>query len=262
MYQTIILEKINGVAKLTLNRPDKLNSFNVQMHQELQGALDDIAMDGETRCLLLTGAGRGFCAGQDLGDRAVSADQAAPDLGKSVEQFYNPLIRRITTLKMPVVCALNGVAAGAGASIVLACDIVLAARASSFILSFAKVGLVPDSGSSWHLARAIGMPRAKAMAMLGTKIKAEQAEQWGLIYQVVDDEQLSAEADKLAAHLALQPTQALANIKELLHTSFDYSLNEQLERERKAMQHLGRSDDYREGVASFMEKRVPAFTGK
>jgi 2-(1,2-epoxy-1,2-dihydrophenyl)acetyl-CoA isomerase len=262
MYQTIVVEKADGVAKLTLNRPDKLNSFNVEMHQELQSALDDIASDGETRCLLLTGAGRGFCAGQDLGDRAVSSDQAPPDLGMSVEKFYNPMIRRITGLKMPVICALNGVAAGAGASLVMACDIVVAARSSSFILSFAKVGLVPDSGSSWHFARAIGLPRAKAMAMLGTKVKAEQAEQWGIIYQVVDDESLVEESSKMATHLAKQPTEALANIKELVHTSFDYSLNEQLERERKAMQHLGRSHDYREGVASFIEKREPQFRGK
>jgi 2-(1,2-epoxy-1,2-dihydrophenyl)acetyl-CoA isomerase len=262
MYQTIVLEKSNGVAKVTLNRPDKLNSFNVQMHEELQSALDDIATDGESRCVLLTGAGRGFCAGQDLGDRAVSSDQTAPDLGMSVEKFYNPLIRRLTNLKMPVICALNGVAAGAGASVVMACDIVIAARSASFILSFAKVGLVPDSGSSWHFARAIGLPRAKAMAMLGTKIKAEQAEQWGLIYQVVDNEALESTSTEMAAHLAKQPTEALANIKELVHTAFDYSLNEQLERERKAMQHLGRSHDYKEGVASFMEKREPKFKGK
>jgi len=262
MYQTIVLKKTKGVAKITLNRPDKLNSFNVQMHEELQLILDAIATDGETRCILLTGAGRAFCAGQDLGDRAVSSDQAPPDLGLSVEKFYNPLIRRLTNLKMPVICALNGVAAGAGASIVMACDIVIAARSASFILSFSKVGLVPDSGSSWHFARAIGLPRAKAMAMLGTKIKAEQAEQWGLIYQVVDDESLAKESAELAAHLAKQPTEALANIKELVHTAFDYSLNEQLERERKAMQHLGRSHDYKEGVAAFMEKCTPNFKGK
>jgi len=262
VYQTIIVEKNSGVAKLTLNRPDRLNSFNVQMHQELQTALDDIATDGQTRCLLITGAGRGFCAGQDLNDRAVTADGQAPDLGLSVEKFYNPLIRRITNLKMPVICALNGVAAGAGASLVMACDIVIAARSASFILSFAKVGLVPDSGSSWHFTRALGLPRAKALAMLGNKLKAEQAEQWGLIYQVVDDETLMEEAQNMTEHLAKQPTEALANIKELVHTSFDYSLNEQLERERKAMQHLGRSHDYKEGVAAFIEKREPQFKGE
>ncbi len=262
MYQTIVLEKENGVAKLTLNRPDRLNSFNVQMHQELQAALDDVATDQESRCLLITGAGRGFCAGQDLNDRAVSADDEAPDLGMSVEKFYNPLIRRVINLKMPVICGLNGVAAGAGASLVMACDIVVAAKSASFILSFAKVGLIPDSGSSWHFARAVGLPRAKAMAMLGTKVKAEQAEQWGLIYKVVDDDILHEETNQMALYLAKQPTEALANIKQLVHTAFDFSLNEQLERERQAMQHLGRSHDYREGVAAFMEKREPEFKGK
>ncbi len=262
MFETIKLEKSNAIAVLTLNRPDRLNSFNAQMHEELQSALDDVATDGETRCLVITGEGRGFCAGQDLGDRAVTADGQAPDLGMSVEKFYNPLIRRITNLKMPVVCALNGVAAGAGASLVMACDIVIAARSASFILSFAKVGLVPDSGSSWHFTRALGLPRAKALAMLGNKLKAEKAEQWGLIYQVVDDENLMGEANRLSSYLATQPTEALASIKELIHTSFDFSLNEQLERERKAMQHLGRSHDYKEGVAAFMEKREPKFKGK
>ncbi|MDQ7050161.1 MAG: 2-(1,2-epoxy-1,2-dihydrophenyl)acetyl-CoA isomerase PaaG [Enterobacterales bacterium] len=258
-------KKNKAITKLTLNRPQRLNSFNLQMHQELQQALDDIATDGETRCVLITGAGRGFCAGQDLNDRSVNSEAAekakAPDLGKSVESFYNPLIRRITNLRMPVVCALNGVAAGAGASLVMACDIVIAARSASFILSFAKVGLVPDSGSSWHLARAIGMPRAKALALLGNKLKAEQAEQWGLIYQVVDDEQLVAESTQLVEHLATQPTEGLARTKKLIHSSFETSLNEQLEKERLEMQTLGRSHDYQEGVASFIEKREPKFKG-
>lgn len=261
-YQNINLELTAGVAKITLNRPDKMNSFNVAMHEELQHALDYIAADENTRCLLLTGAGRGFCAGQDLGDRAVAVDDSRPDLGQSVEKYYNPLIRRLTGLNMPVICALNGVAAGAGASIAMACDIVIAARSASFILSFCKVGLVPDSGSSWHFTRALGLPRAKALAMLGNKLSAEQAEQWGLIYQVVDNEALEQESMTLATHLASQPTQALANIKNLLNTSFDHSLHEQLEREREAMQRLGKSDDYKEGVAAFMEKRPAIFNGK
>ena len=261
-YLTITLEKNNGVAKLTLNRSDKMNSFNVQMHEEIRDALDDIASDGESRCLLLTGNGRGFCAGQDLGDRAVAADDTRPNLGLSVEKYYNPLIRRLTGLKMPVICALNGVAAGAGASIAMACDIVIAARSASFILSFCKVGLIPDSGSSWHFTRALGLPRAKALALLGNKLSAEKAEQWGLIYQVVDNEVLADESMTLAEHLASQPTEALANIKRLMNSSFDHSLHEQLERERDTMQLLGKSDDYKEGVAAFMEKRPASFTGK
>ena len=262
-YKNITVVKNKAIATITLNRPEKLNSFNTEMHEELADALDDVAADGESRALLLTGAGRGFCAGQDLSDRAVSSDsEESPDLSMSVEKFYNPLIRRLTTLPMPVICAMNGVAAGAGASIVMACDIVLAARSSSFILSFAKVGLIPDSGSSWHFSRAIGLPRAKALAMLGNKLPAEQAEQWGLIYQVVDDESLVEEANKLAEHLAKQPTEALAIIKRLIHSSFDHNIEEQLERERSAMQHLGKSHDYREGVAAFMEKRAPNFRGK
>jgi 2-(1,2-epoxy-1,2-dihydrophenyl)acetyl-CoA isomerase len=261
-FKTITLEKIDGVAKLTLNRPDKMNSFNVQMHEEIRDALDNITSDGFSRCLLLTGNGRGFCAGQDLSDRAVAADDVRPNLGLSVEKYYNPLISRLTGLKMPVICALNGVAAGAGASIAMACDIVIAARSASFILSFCKVGLVPDSGSSWHLTRALGLPRAKALALLGNKLSAEKAEQWGLIYQVVDNELLAAESMTLASNLASQPTEALANIKRLLNTSFDHNLHDQLEYERQTMQHLGKSDDYKEGVAAFIEKRPAKFVGK
>jgi 2-(1,2-epoxy-1,2-dihydrophenyl)acetyl-CoA isomerase len=261
-FETISLDKTEGVAKLTLNRPDKMNSLNVQMHQEIREALDHIASDGITRCLLLTGNGKGFCAGQDLSDRTVAADDARPDLGVSVEKNYNPLIRRLTGLNMPVICALNGVAAGAGASIAMACDIVIAARCASFILSFAKVGLVPDSGSSWHLTRALGLPRAKALALLGNKLSAEKAEQWGLIYQVVDNQLLAEESMALANHLATQPTEALSHIKRLLNTSFEHSLHDQLECERQTMQHLGKSDDYKEGVAAFMEKRHAKFIGQ
>ena len=262
-FKTIQVSVDAGVAEITLNRPDKLNSFNGEMHEELRTALDGLLDEGSTRAVILTGAGRGFCAGQDLSDRTVSSEEdKAPNLSASVEMNYNPLIRRLTTYPMPVICAVNGVAAGAGASITMACDFVLAARSASFILSFAKIGLVPDSGSSWHLARAIGLPRAKALAMLGNKLSAEQAEQWGMIYQVHDDDNLMTEARKLAGHLATQPTTALANIKRLLNSSFDRSLMAQLELEREAMHFLGQSDDYQEGVAAFMEKRAPKFTGK
>jgi 2-(1,2-epoxy-1,2-dihydrophenyl)acetyl-CoA isomerase len=262
-FKTIQVTMTEAVAEICLNRPEKLNSFNTEMHQELRTVLDGLLDEGSTRAVILTGAGRGFCAGQDLSDRAVGSEQdKAPNLSASVETNYNPLIRRLTTYPMPIICAVNGVAAGAGASITMACDFVMAARSASFILSFAKIGLVPDSGSSWHLARAIGLPRAKALAMLGNKLSAEQAEQWGLIYQVHDDENLMNEARQLAAHLAAQPTTALANIKRLLNTSFDRSLMAQLELERDAMHLLGQSDDYQEGVNAFMEKRSPKFTGK
>ena len=262
-YKNITLVKNSGVATIVLNRPEKLNSFNVDMHEELADALDNVAADEISRALLLTGAGRGFCAGQDLGDRTVTSDSdKAPDLSLSVEKYYNPLIQRITNLSMPVVCAMNGVAAGAGASIVMASDIIIAAETASFILSFAKIGLVPDSGCSWHLARAIGLPRAKALAMLGNKLSAEQAEQWGLIYQVVAGDVLMDEANKLVSHLATQPTEALARIKKLINSSFDHSLTSQLERERKDMKHLGKSHDYQEGVAAFVEKRPAIFRGK
>ena len=262
-YATLTVTHANQVTEICLNRPDKLNSFNLEMHQELRDVLDSILEQGDTRAVILTGAGRGFCAGQDLSDRAVNADSdKAPNLSASVEQNYNPLIRRLTTYPMPVICAVNGVAAGAGASITMACDFVIAARSASFILSFAKIGLVPDSGSSWHLARALGLPRAKALAMLGNKLGAEQAEQWGLIYQVADDDSFMESARELANHLASQPTAALANIKSLLNSSFDRSLMAQLELEREAMHRLGQSDDYQEGVAAFIEKRPAKFTGK
>jgi len=262
-YQTIELIHDSGVTEICLNRPEKLNSFNLEMHEELREALDYILEQGDTRAVIITGSGRGFCAGQDLSDRAVNSDtDSAPNLGDSVEKNYNPLIRRLTGYPMPVICAVNGVAAGAGASITMACDLVIAAKSASFILSFSKIGLVPDSGSSWHLARAIGLPRAKALAMLGNKLSAEQAEQWGLIYQTVEDDALMNTARELATHLATQPTSALANIKQLINSSFDRSLMAQLELEREAMHRLGQSNDYQEGVAAFMEKRPAKFCGK
>jgi len=261
-FETITYEINNGVAVLTLNRPQTLNSFTVQMHDEVKLAIKDARTNSDVRCLVLTGAGRGFCAGQDLGDRSVKASDEAPNLGESIEKYYNPLIRNIMTMEKPVLCAVNGVAAGAGASIALACDIVLAARSAKFVQAFCKIGLVPDSGGTFNLPRALGLPRAKGLALLGDKLSAEQAQSWGMIWQCVDDDQLMSETLSIAEHLAVQPTKGLGMIKKLLNESFSNPLHQQLELEKEAMQTLGRSNDYREGVSAFMEKRQPAFCGK
>lgn len=266
MYNTIQIDVKNAIACITLNRPDKLNSFNLQMHQELRQALDNIAEDNSIRCVILTGAGRGFCAGQDLSDRAVkvaddSETKTPVDLGASVEKYYNPLIRKISLLDKPVICALNGVAAGAGASLAMACDFVIASQQASFILAFCGIGLVPDSGASWHMIRSLGLARTKALAMLGNKLSAAQALDWGLIWQVSAAEQLMADAQALAEQLVLKPPLALAATKALINTSFDKVLHQQLEEERLLMQRLGRSEDYAEGVAAFMQKRPGQFKG-
>jgi len=267
MFETIQVENNNGVAVITLNRPDKLNSFNTQMHCEMQQALDNVVADDAVKSILITGAGRGFCAGQDLSDRAVSAESenevaTAPDLSSSIEKYYNPLIRRITNSPKPVICAVNGVAAGAGASIAIACDVVIAARSASFVLAFANIGLVPDSACTWNLTHAIGLARAKAFAMLGERVKAEQALEWGMIWQVADNENLMTEAMGLAQRLAGQPPLAMKHTKQLMNTAFEHSLDSQVERERLAMQYLGKTEDYKEGVAAFMEKRKPVYQGK
>lgn len=261
-FKTIEFKVDSGVATLTLNRPDRLNSFTNEMHQEVRTAMRKVKEDTAIRCLVLTANGRGFCAGQDLSDRSVSAGDGVPNLGESVEKNYNPLIESIMGLPKPVICAVNGVAAGAGASIALACDIVLAARSASFIQVFCKIGLVPDSGGTWNLPRAVGLARAKGLALLGDKLSADQAEAWGMIWRCVDDEDLQSEAQKLAAHLATQPTRGLGMIKKLLRESFGNTLTEQLELEKNAMCELGQSYDYREGVAAFMEKRPALFKGE
>ena len=260
-FETIALRVDDGAAILTLNRPETLNSFNDTMHREVRAALQTVRTDASIRSLLLTGAGRGFCAGQDLGDRSVAADEAAPDLGDSVERNYNPLIRALYSLELPVVCAVNGVAAGAGASIAMACDIVLAARSAKFVQAFCNIGVIPDSGGTWILPRMVGLPRAKGLALLGGKISAEQARDWGMIWQCVDDDKLMDEALAMVRQLARAPTRGLALIKRALNASTANSLNEQLELEKEYMRIAGQTDDYREGVAAFMEKRAPNFKG-
>ena len=257
----IEFEISNGVATLTLNRPKSLNSFTTEMHTEIRTVMQQVTENAEIRCLVITGAGRGFCAGQDLGDRAQTTDGGVPDVGASVEKYYNPLIRSIMQLPKPVICAVNGVAAGAGASIALACDIVLAARSASFIQVFCKIGLIPDSGGTWNLPRAVGLARAKGLALLGDRLPAETAEEWGLIWKCVDDEDLQSEAQKMASHFATQPTGALGRIKKLLNDSSSNTLDDQLDLEQQAMQYLGQSEDYREGVTAFLEKRPPVFKG-
>lgn len=260
-YATILLESAAGVSTITLNRPDKLNSFTTEMHAEVQDALNRVA-DGNTRALLITGSGRGFCAGQDLGDRAVAPGGEAPNLGESLEAYYNPLIRKIRGLEFPVVCAVNGVAAGAGANLAFACDIVLAARSASFIQAFCKIGLIPDSGGTWTLPRLVGGARAAALTLLGDKIGAEQAEAWGMIWKCVDDEQLAPTAKDMVRHLAAQPTKGLTLIKQALQASWSNTLDEQLDLERDLQTVAGRTHDYQEGVAAFMAKRQPSFEGR
>lgn len=261
-FETIMFGISDGIARLTLNRPDRLNSFTVQMHGEVAAALDRVEADESVRTLVLTGAGRGFCAGQDLADRAVAPGGAAVDLGDSVERFYAPLIRRLSTLPMPVICAVNGVAAGAGANIALACDIVIAARGAKFIQSFANIGLIPDSGGTWILPRLIGQARALGLALTGEPLPAETAADWGMIWRCVDDDALAAEVEALAGRFAKGPTKGLARTKALLRGSSLKSLDDELDIERDAMRELGFGHDYQEGVAAFMAKRSPVFTGR
>lgn len=261
-YQTIVFEVSDGIARLTLNRPDRLNSFNTSMHAEVRDALSTLERDASARVLVLTGAGRGFCAGQDLGDRVVAPGAAPPDLGLSIEHGYKPLILTLRRLPLPVIAAVNGVAAGAGANIALACDLVIAARSAAFIQAFSKIGLVPDSGGTWLLPRLAGHARAMGLALLGEKLAAEQAAQWGLIWRCVEDVELPAEVETLARQLAAAPTRGLARTKQAMLGSWSHTLEQQLDVERDYQQELGRSADYAEGVAAFMEKRVPRFTGR
>lgn len=259
MSETVTHSWSGSVLEITLNRPDRLNSFNDEMHMALAGCIEMARDDRRCRAVLLTGAGRGFCAGQDLSARDPAKMSGPPDLGDTLTRFYNPLIRSIRALPKPVVCAVNGVAAGAGANVALACDIVLAARSAKFIQSFARVGLIPDAGGSWMLPRLIGEARAKAVAMTAEPVSAEKAADWGMIWQVVDDADLMNEARALAAGLAAGSTAGLGRMKGLIQAAAGQELDAHLELEAHTQREAGFSSDYAEGVTAFLEKREPKF---
>ena len=259
-YQNIVFETADGVARLTLNRPERLNSFNTEMHAEVRAALVSLK-DSAARVLVITGAGRGFCAGQDLTDRAVAPGGAPPDLAASIEKNYKPLVLALRSLPMPVIAAVNGVAAGAGANIALACDLVIAARSASFVQAFSKLGLVPDSGGTWTLPRLVGTARALGLTLLGDKLSAEQAASWGLIWRCVEDDELAAAVEDLARQFAAAPTRGLARTKQAIYEGLSRTLAQQLDIERDYQGELGHSADYAEGVTAFAEKRTPRFSG-
>jgi 2-(1,2-epoxy-1,2-dihydrophenyl)acetyl-CoA isomerase len=257
----VLLEKRAGYYVVTLNRPQRLNALTEAMHVELQRVLDEASADESCRALLLTGAGRGFCTGQDLNDRLAKPGETVV-LGGTLEAYYNPLVRRLRALPFPVVAAVNGVAAGAGANIALACDIVLAARSATFVQSFARIGLIPDSGGTYILPRLVGAARARALALTAEPLPAEQAAAWGMIWKVTDDDALMAEAEALCARFANAPTAGLALIKLALDASWDNDLDAQLDLERELQREASLTPDYAEGVRAFLEKRPPAFTGR
>ena len=256
MSDLVLVERGPGYRTLTLNRPDKLNVFDDALHAALQSALADAEADPDCRAVLLTGAGRGFCAGADL------ASTPGDDLGDVLDRTFNPLIRRLRALRMPVVCAVNGVAAGAGANVALACDIVLAGRSARFIQAFIKIGLVPDAGGTWLLPRLAGEARARGMAMLGEPVLAEQALTWGMIWQMVEDDALLATAQALTAHLATQPTATLGMMKTLFAAAATNTLSQQLDAERDMQRSAGGGPDFAEGVRAFLEKRPAVFSGR
>ena len=263
-YENILFEITDGIARLTLNRPDKLNSFTGAMHAELRDALDAIQADAAVRVLVITGAGRAFCAGQDLADPDMAAlpDGRLPDIGNVVERNYKPLVLRLQNLRVPTIAAVYGIAAGAGASVALACDIVVAAKSASFLQAFSKIGLVPDTGGTWFLPQRVGMARAMGLALLADKLPAEKAAEWGLIWEAVADDAFAARIDALAAQLAAMPTKALVRTRQAMHAAPGHTLEQQLSFEGSFMRELGWSADYAEGVAAFMEKRAPRFTGE
>jgi len=262
-YQTIQYAVTDSVAHLRFNRPEKMNSFNAQMHDEISAALDTVERDKSIRVLVLTGVGRAFCAGQDLADSEVqfTPGQLPPDLGDVVERRYKPLVNRLVNLRVPTIAAVNGTAAGAGVSVALACDLVIACQSAGFMLPFAKIGLIPDTGCSWHLPRHIGQARALGLAMTGNKISAQKAADWGMIWEVLDDQAFVAGVDALAQQLALMPTQALVRTRQAMRLGNTHTLEQHLSYEGMLMRELGRSADYVEGVSAFLDKRKPNFSG-
>ena len=258
-YECIKFELSPTVARLSLNRPDKLNSFTTQMHQEIVHALDQVEAQG-VRVLLLTGEGRGFCAGQDLSERQMSPGEV--DLGYTVQTYYSPLVKRLRAMPWPVVVGVNGVAAGAGANLALAGDLVIATESASFIQPFCRLGLLPDTGGTYILPRLVGEARAKGLALLGDKLTATQAAQWGLIWECVANDQFSDRLEQLISHLETAPTKGLAATKHALQVSLDHNLEQQLDLEAHTMRQLGKSADYAEGVDAFMNKRQPQFKGE
>jgi 2-(1,2-epoxy-1,2-dihydrophenyl)acetyl-CoA isomerase len=259
--QPILVEQQVGYRIVTLNRPERLNAFNDAMHVALRQALDEAEADTSCRALMITGAGKGFCAGQDLNDRLVKPGEKMPP-STSLEQYYNPLVRKLRALPFPVIAAVNGVAAGAGCNFALACDIVIAARSARFVQSFARIGLVPDTGGTFFLPRLVGDARARGLALLAQELAAEKAEQWGLIWRCVDDNALIYEARRICEHFSIAPTQGLALIKRALNASAGNTLDAQLDLERDLQAMARDIPDYAEGVRAFMEKRKPKFTGR
>jgi len=262
-FENIQFEVVDGIARLTLNRPDKLNSFTDDMHAELRVALDSIQVDSAIRVLVLTGAGRAFSAGQDLGDRAMQIQSGKmPDIGNTVERNYKPLVLRLQNLRVPTIAAVNGIAAGAGASVALACDLVIATKSASFLQAFSKIGLIPDTGGTWFLPQRVGMARAMGLALLAEKMPAEKAADWGLIWECVEDAEFAGRINTLAKHLSTAPTKALVRTRQAMHAAPGHTLEQQLSFEGGFMRELGWSPDYAEGVKAFMEKRAPNFTGE
>jgi 2-(1,2-epoxy-1,2-dihydrophenyl)acetyl-CoA isomerase len=258
---TILCASDGGIARVTLNRPERLNSFNARMHEEMRAALVRAA-EGGARVLVITGAGRGFCAGQDLGDRQVAPAGGRADLGESIERNYKPLVLALRSFPAPTIAAVNGVAAGAGASLALACDLVIAAKSASFIQAFGKLGLVPDSGATWFLPRLVGSARALGLALLGERLAAADAAAWGLIWRCVEDAEFGTAVERLAADLAAAPTRGLVRTREAMQAAATRTLAEQLDLERDLQRELGYTDDYAEGVAAFSQKRAPRFAGR